>query len=160
MPVGNESPVLARLDALGLALPTAPQPLGQYVAAVVSDRQLVLSGMLPLDGGRLSAVGRIGEGVSVEAGRALAERAALNALAVALQTLGRLDRVRGVTRATVFMATAPAFTAHAAVADGASAVFAALFESGHTRVAVGAYTLPMGAPVVLDVTFDLHQEEI
>jgi hypothetical protein len=44
------------------------------------------------------------------------------------------------------------------VADGASALLAALFDEPHTRVAVGAYTLPLGATVVLDATFELGDE--
>jgi enamine deaminase RidA (YjgF/YER057c/UK114 family) len=146
MPVGGER----------LVLPEPPVPLGHYVAAVRTGSLLMVSGMLPLEAGRPSVVGRLGDDVSIEAGRAAARLAALNALAVAERTLGGLHHVRRVVRAVVSMTTSPEFTAHAAVADGASELFASLFDEGHTRVAIGAYTLPLGAAILLDVTFEIR----
>lgn len=142
----------------GLILPEPPAPLGHYVPAVRIGSLLVLSGMLPLEDGRPTTVGRLGDEVSIEAGRAAARRAALNALAVAQRALGGLQHVRRVVRVAVSMATSPGFTAHAAVADGASELFASLFEDGHTRVVFGATSLPMGASVVLEVSFELHTD--
>ncbi len=155
MPAAGER--AARLVEMGWTLPSPPQPLGQYTTAVRAGAALILSGMLPLDAGRPAVVGRLGEERTVEEGRHAAQLAALNALAVAAQAAGGLDRVGRLLRVTVFMTTAPTFTAHAAVADGASAVFAALFEP-HTRVALGAYTLPLGATVALDTIFELSDE--
>lgn len=156
MPAAGER--LIRLTELGFTLPNPPQPLGQYTTVVRADSALLLSGMLPLDAGRAAVTGRLGEERTVEDGRYAARLAALNALAVAAHAAGGLDRVGRLLRATVFMTTTPTFTAHAMVADGASALFAALFDEPHTRVAVGAYTLPLGATVVLDATFELGDE--
>ncbi len=153
MPAGGER--ATRLAQLGLTLPSPPQPLGQYATAVRAGSALVLSGMLPLEAGRPAVVGRLGEERTVEDGRRAARLAALNALAVAAQAVGGLDRGRRLLRVTVFMTTTPTFMEHAAVADGASAVFAALFPEPHTRVALGAYTLPLGATVALDTIFEL-----
>jgi enamine deaminase RidA (YjgF/YER057c/UK114 family) len=156
MPAAGER--LTRLTELGFTLPNPPQPLGQYTTVVRADSALLLSGMLPLDARRAAVTGRLGEERTVEDGRHAARLAALNALAVAAHAAGGLDRVRRLLRATVFMTTTPAFTAHAMVADAASAVFAALFDEPHTRVAIGAYTLPLGASVVLDATFELADD--
>ena len=97
-----------------LVLPEPPVPLGHYVAAVRTGSLLMVSGMLPLEAGRPSVVGRLGDDVSIEAGRAAARLAALNALAVAERALGGLHHVRRVVRAVVSMTTSPEFTAHAA----------------------------------------------
>jgi enamine deaminase RidA (YjgF/YER057c/UK114 family) len=140
-----------------LALPAPPRPLGRYVAAVATGDQLVVSGMLPLEHGRVVVTGRVGETVDLESGRRAAKLAALNALAVAVDTVGSLDKIRRVVRATVMMTTSAEFTAHAAVADGASEVFASLFAEGHTRVVLGVNTLPLGAAVLLDVTFEVRR---
>jgi enamine deaminase RidA (YjgF/YER057c/UK114 family) len=156
MPANGERTPTARLRELGLVLPERPRPLGRYVPAVQTGSLLVLSGMLPLQDGVPATVGRLGDQVSVEAGQAAARLAALNALAAAAGELGTLDRLRRVVRATVSMATTPEFVAHAAVADGASNLFASIFDEGHTRVALGAYTLPLGATIELDVTFELR----
>ncbi|HKW03549.1 MAG TPA: RidA family protein [Vicinamibacterales bacterium] len=140
-----------------LALPAPPRPLGQYVAAVATGDLLVVSGMLPLEHGLVVVGGRVGDTVDVDSGRRAAKLAALNALAVAVDTVGSLDKIRRVVRATVMMTTSAEFTAHAAVADGASEVFASLFAEGHTRVVLGVNTLPLGATVLLDVTFEVRR---
>ena len=147
-----------RLRELGVILPQPPQPLGHYHAAVQTGTLLVLSGMLPLLNGAPVFVGRVGDRISIDGGRAAARLAALNALAVAERTLGTLDQIRRVVRATVSMTTTSEFVAHAAVADGVSDIFASIFDEGHTRVALGVYTLPLGATILLDVTFELRAE--
>jgi enamine deaminase RidA (YjgF/YER057c/UK114 family) len=50
-----------RLRDLGIVLPSAPHPLGAYVEAVQSGNLLFLSGMLPVKGGKLQYVGRLGK---------------------------------------------------------------------------------------------------
>src|SRR5262245_36623894 len=102
MRVSGERNAAQRLRDLGLALPEPPRPLGRYVPVVRTGSLLVLSGMLPLEGGRLAVAGRLGDGVPVDEGRAAARLAALNALATADQALG-LERVRRVVRATLSM---------------------------------------------------------
>ena len=157
MPGSGERTPTVRLRELGLVLPEPPRPLGRYQAAVQTGSLLVLSGMLPLREGVVTG-GRLGDRISNDVGRAAARLAALNALAVAQATLGTLDRIRRVVRATVSMATVSDFVDHAAIADGASDLFASLFDEGHTRLALGAYTLPLGATIELEVIFELHGE--
>ena len=154
---GERTPTV-RLKELGLILPEPPRPLGHYEAAVQTDSWLVLSGMLPVRRGAPAVAGRLGDGMSIDAGRAAARLAALNALAVAEGSLGTLDRIRRVVRATVSMTTTLDFVSHAAVADGASDLLASIFDEGHTRVALGAYSLPLGAAILLDVIFELRAE--
>src|SRR5689334_24876741 len=101
MPADGEAGPTVRLRELGVVLPEPPRPLGHYVAAVQSGSLLVLSGMLPLQHGAPATVGRVGDRVSLDEGRAAARLAALNALAAASAALGSLDRIRRVVRATV-----------------------------------------------------------
>ena len=158
MRASGEETVSTRLRELGLVLPEPPRPLGHYVAAVRTGSLLVLSGMLPLEHGAPTAVGRIGDRISIDEGRAAARLAALNGLAAAAAALNSVDRIRRVVRATVSMVTTPDFVAHATVADGASDLFASLFDEGHTRVAVGAYSLPLGASIMLDLIYEPRME--
>src|SRR4029453_8419156 len=109
---------------LGLELPAAPTPLGAYLETSEVERLLFLSGMLPLVQGKLAFTGRFGADLTVAQGREAAKLAALNALSVANQHLPGLDRVRGVVRLGVSLVTTPDFVEHAAVADGASELFA------------------------------------
>lgn len=148
----------ARLHVLRLTLPDPPAPLGAYVPAVEAGRLLFVSGMLPVRDGRPAWRGRLGESLSVAEGRDAARLAALNGLAVAQTALGSLNRIKRLVRLTVYIAALPEFSEHAAVADGASEVLAAVFSdcSGHARLALGVLSLPVQMPVELELIFELQ----
>src|SRR5256885_9245177 len=99
-----------RLKALGIELPMPPEPFGTYAEAVQTGNLLFLTGMLPTEGRRATFTGRIGAEVDVEGGRKAARLAALNALAVARQHLGSLDKVTRIVRLGVSVATAGGVT--------------------------------------------------
>ena len=147
----------ARAQELNLIFPDPPKPLGAYVPAVEAGGLLFVSGMLPVKEERRVWIGRVGADLTVAQGREAAKLAALNGLAVARIALGSLNRIRRLARLTVHIAAAPDFGEHAAVADGASEVLAALFKdgSGHARLAVGASLLPARMPVELELVFEL-----
>ena len=160
MPVDNISTVAkagSRLRELGLVLPNAPTPLGAYVEASEVGSLLFLSGMLPVVNRKLSITGRLGENISVEQGREAVRIAAMNALAVAQQHLGDLDRVKKLVKLSVVLVTTEQFVEHAAVADGASNLFVQLFgiENSHVRTVYGVQSLPIGTPVVVEVIFEI-----
>lgn len=142
-----------RLQQLGITLPSAPKPLGAYVPAVQVDNLLFLSGTLPLEGGVLKFPGRVSDTLSIEDARCAARLAALNALALAKQHLGSLDKVTRVVRLTVSLVTTPEFRDHAKVADGASELLASIFgaDKTSTRMVSGVASLPAGASVVVEV---------
>src|SRR6202012_992102 len=85
-PSGNQPSaraVGARVNKLGIVLPTPPTPLGTYVESVDTGNLLFLSGLLPVANGSLAISGRLGENLSVKEGQEAARIASLNALAVA-----------------------------------------------------------------------------
>ncbi len=86
----------------------------------------------------------------------LASRCALNGLA-AVHALGLLVPGVRVVKVTGFVASAPGFTAQAAVVDGASRLLGSVFgEDGrHARSAVGVAALPLDSPVEVELTFAL-----
>jgi enamine deaminase RidA (YjgF/YER057c/UK114 family) len=143
----------ARLQALEIDLPPAPEPLGAYVPAVQVGELLFLSGTLPLEGGVPKFQGRIGAELSIADGRGAARAATLNALALARQHLGSLNKITRVVRLTVWLATTPEFRDHAKVADGASELLVSVFgpDKVSTRMVAGAMSLPVGVPVVVEV---------
>jgi hypothetical protein len=59
---------------------------------------------------------------------------------------------------TVLMATTEQFADHAPVADGASDLFVQIFgpEAGHVRLVYGVQSLPVGAPLIVDVIFEIE----
>ena len=148
----------SRISELGLALHAPPTPLGAYVESSDTGNLLFLSGTLPVVNRKLAITGRLGENLSVKEGQEAARIASLNALAAAKQHLGDLDRLKKLVKLTVLMATTEAFTDHAPVADGASNLFVQIFgpEAGHVRLVYGVQSLPVGAPVIIDVIFEIE----
>lgn len=142
-----------QLAVLGLTLPPPPKPVASYVPAVQSGDLLFLSGMLPMRDGKPVWTGKVGREVTLEQGIEAAQLACLNALAVVRVELGSLDRVARVVRVGGHVASAEGFTQQPAVVNGASDLLVAIFgEAGrHARLALGAYELPLNAPVELEL---------
>src|SRR6516165_4244745 len=140
--IGNVS---SRLSKLGITLPAPPTPLGAYVESTDTGNLLFLSGTLPVVNRKLAIAGRLGENLSVKEGQKAARIASLNALAVAKEQLGDLERLKKLVKLTVLIATTEQFTEHASVADGASDLFVKIFGrvDGHVRLVYGVYSLPI-----------------
>jgi enamine deaminase RidA (YjgF/YER057c/UK114 family) len=148
-----------RLGELGIVLPSPPQPLGTYVMAVQAGRLLFLTGMLPIEGRTAKYVGRLGVELDGETARRAARLAALNALAVARQHLGSLDKVKQIVRLGVAIATWGDVRDHPKVADGASEPLQEIFgrERNPSRLVVGVASLPLGVPVELELIFEVSE---
>jgi len=145
-----------KLRALGLELPPAPKPVGAYVPAVRTGNLVFVSGQLPMKDGELMTLGHVGGEVTMEKAQDCARQAVLNALAVVAAEVGGLDKVRRVVRLTGYVASAPGFTEQAKVLNAASELLGEVFgEAGrHSRAAVGAAELPLGAPVELELVIE------
>ena len=146
-----------RLKELGIDLPTPPQPFGTYAEAVQTGNLLFLSGMLPTEGRSAKFVGRVGAELDVETGRKAAYLAGLNALAVARQHLGSLDKVTRVVRLGVLVATAGDVRDQPKVADAASDLLQDVFgkDKNPCRIVYGVASLPLGTPVELELIFEV-----
>jgi enamine deaminase RidA (YjgF/YER057c/UK114 family) len=160
-PSGNKTDARspsARISELGLVLPSPPTPLGAYVESTDAANLLFLSGILPIADGKLAVSGRLGDNLSVKKGQEAARIASLKVLAAAKQHLGTLDRLKKLVKLTVLMATTEQFVDHAPVADGASDLFVQIFgpTTGHVRLVYGVQSLPIGAPLIIDVIFEIE----
>lgn len=146
----------AKLAELGLTLPEVVPPVASYVPAVQSGQHVYVSGQLPMAEGKLLATGKVGNGISADQAKDLAQRCALNALA-AIDALVGLENVVKVVKLTGFVASAPGFTGQPGVINGASDLFGAVFgEAGrHARSAVGVAELPLDAPVEVEVIVEV-----
>jgi enamine deaminase RidA (YjgF/YER057c/UK114 family) len=143
-----------RLRGLALALPPPPTPFGAYVEAVKIGNLLFLSGMLPVVGHEPQDVGRVSGALSAEDGRKAAEMACLNALSAANAHLGGLDKITGVAKLGVYIATEGDFRDHPKVADGASELLvgAGMLSS---RIVLGVASLPLGMPIEIELVFEI-----
>ena len=151
----------ARLARLGITLPEAAPPVANYVAFVLDRGTLVVSGQLALGpDGKLDAAhkGKLGAGVSLEAGRAAARNCAINVLAQAKAALGDLERIERCLRLGGFINAAPEFTDLAVAMNGASDLMVEVLgdKGRHARSTVGVASLPLGCAVEVEALFSVR----
>ena len=147
-----------RLAALGLTLPPVAAPVAAYVPAVRTGTYVYTSGQLPTVDGKLPAVGKVGDEVSVQDAAGMARTCALNALAAAASAAGGLEAIRRIVKVTGFVASAPGFGGQAQVINGASELLIEVFgEDGkHSRSAIGVAELPLNAPVEVELIAEVR----
>ena len=148
-----------RLKELHITLPAAPTPFGAYAEAVQTGNLLFLSGMLPTDGRTPAFVGRVGAELDVANAAQAGRVAALNALGVAREHLGSLDRVTRIVRLGVSIATSGDVRDQPTVADGASLLLQDVFgeDKNPCRMVYGVASLPLGVPVELELIFEVAE---
>lgn len=148
-----------KLKALGLVLPPAPPPAGLYKPVLVVDNFLYVSGQgcLRTDGSLI--VGRVGDNLTLEEGKAAARQTALTMLATITTHFGDLDRIKRLIKTLGMVNTTPDFKDHPLVINGYSELMAEVFgaENGvGVRSAVGMM-LPGGIAVEIEAMFELHK---
>lgn len=146
------------LEALGLVLPEAPAPIGNFVTAVREGAFLFLSGQGPREADGRMHRGKVGDDVSVEEAYVHAQLTGLNLIAVMHRELGDLGRVRQVIKLLGMVNAVPDFTDHPRVINGCSDLFIEIFgEAGrHARSAVGFGSLPGNITVEIEAIVSLR----
>ncbi|MFT4793591.1 MAG: enamine deaminase RidA (YjgF/YER057c/UK114 family) [Paracoccaceae bacterium] len=151
--------VAAKLSRLGITLPAAPAPAANYVPFVVHGGLVHVSGQVSQGPDGL-ILGRMGDGMSLEDGKAAARACALSLLAqLSAACNGDLDRVVKVVRLGGFVNSTPDFTQQPEVINGASDLMVEVFGpqiGAHARAAVGCAALPRGVVVEVDGIFALR----
>ena len=130
-----------------------PVPQGNYVSAKRIGDLIYTSGMTPRDKGKLMFEGAVLRSVPVEAYQAAVELATKNALTAARLLVASSERIKGILNLTVYILAEPEFTAHARLADFASAYLQReIGEEGiGCRAAVGVASLPGNAPIEIQL---------
>lgn len=150
-----------RLKALGITLPEPAAPVANYVPFVRSGAQVTISGQVCFGpDGKLAPAhtGRVGDEVTPEVAKEAARLCAINVLAQLKAAIGDLDRVLRCVRLGGFITSAPAFTGHAGVMNGASDLMVeVLGERGrHARTTIGVAGLPLGCAVEVEALFEVE----
>ena len=60
------SKIEEKLSSLGISLPTPAAPVANYVGFVKSGNQVIISGQLPFENGKLAYIGKVGSEISSE----------------------------------------------------------------------------------------------
>ena len=151
------SDIEARLNALGVSLPTPVSPVANYVPFVRMGELVHISGQVSVDAtGGIKGV--VGEDVSEAQAKAAARLCGVNLLAqMKAATDGDLGRIKRVVKLGGFVQAGPNFFAIPQVVNGCSDLMVEAFgELGrHARSAVGVYRLPMNFAVEVDAVVQI-----
>lgn len=147
----------AKLSEMGHSLPDAPAPAANYVPFVQSGNLVYVSGQISRDENGL-ITGKLGQDADVAFGQRAAQTCALALLAQLKEACGGdLDRLVQVVKLSGFVNSAPDFTDHPAVINGASDLIgeACGDKGAHARAAVGCSSLPLNVAVEVEGIFEI-----
>ena len=148
-----------KITELGLKLPEAKAPAGNYVATRIVDKLLYISGQISITSEGELIKGKIGKDLTTEQGYEAAKRCGLSIIAQAKVACNDdLSKIKSCVKLTGFVNSTDEFSEQPKVINGASDLIASFFgESGmHTRAAVSTNSLPLGVAVEVDAIFELN----
>lgn len=142
-----------RLKQLNITLPIPPKPAGSYIPVVISGNLAFVSGQIPMQEGKVLYTGKVPSERSIEEAQSAAKMCAINLLAQLKSNLGSLDKITKIVRVSGFVNCTPEFSEQPKIINAASDLFFEIFgEKGkHSRIAVGASSLPLNSTVEIDM---------
>jgi enamine deaminase RidA (YjgF/YER057c/UK114 family) len=150
--------IAQRLLELGITLPPVATPAAAYVPFVRSGSLVFLSGHIAkLDG--KPRVGQLGLTMDTEQGKAAARSVAVDLLGTLQAAVGDLAKVRRIVKLLSLVNSAPTYTEHHLVTNGASELLVAVFGpaiGAHARSAFGVAQLPMGSCVEIELIAEVE----
>ena len=147
-----------KLIELKIELPNAPDPVGAYVAFKKINNLLFISGQLPISKDGKMIKGKIGKDLTLEDGQKASKLCVINILAQVKKALnGDLNKVKNCVKITGFVNSTDDFKDQPKVINPASETLSTVFgDNGkHTRAAISANSLPLGAAVEIDSIFEI-----
>ena len=148
-----------KIDQLGLKLPDAKAPVGNYVATKITGKLLFVSGQISIDEKGELIKGKVGKDLDIESGYNAAKRCGLSIISQIIKACDNdLKKIKSCVKLTGFVNSTDDFKDQPKVINGASDLIAAVFgDAGmHTRAAVSVNSLPLGVAVEVDAIFELH----
>ena len=150
--------IAARLQSLGIVLPPVGVPAAAYVPFVRTGDLVFVSGHIAKREGK-PWVGQLGVTMDTTEGQAAARAIAIDLMGtLAAAVGGDLERVRRIVKVMSLVNSAPHFTEHHLVTNGASELLVQVFgpEIGaHARSAFGVAQIPMGACVEIELVAEV-----
>jgi len=147
------------LKKLNIKLPPAPNPVGSYVAYQKSGNLIFISGQISLRSNGELIKGKIGQNLTLEQGQEAAQVCAINILSqIKAACNGDLSKVKRCIKITGFINSTDDFTDQPKVINSASDLLVKIFEEKgkHSRAAVSANSLPLGAAVEIEAIFEIN----
>jgi enamine deaminase RidA (YjgF/YER057c/UK114 family) len=145
--------IAQRLHELGITLPPVAVPAAAYVPFVRTGKLVFISGHIARKDGK-PVVGQLGLNMGTEDGKAAARGVAIDLLGTLQAAVGDLAQVKRIVKLLSLVNSAPTYTEHHLVTNGASELLVQVLgpEVGaHARSAFGVAQLPMGACVEIEL---------
>ncbi|MDN3274339.1 RidA family protein [Frankia sp. RB7] len=141
-----------KIVAMGLTLPAALPPRGNYVSYRRVGDVLFLAGHGPRLADNTYRLGKVTSEADIPRAYADAQLTGLNMLATLKGAVGELSRIVAVARVIGMVNAEPTFTQHPKIIDGCSDLLVeVLGDAGrHARAAVGVSSLPNGMTVEIE----------
>jgi enamine deaminase RidA (YjgF/YER057c/UK114 family) len=148
--------VYDRLGALGISLPPLATPAAAYVPFVRTGALVFVSGHVAKREGK-PWVGQLGNGMATAEGKAAARAVAIDLMGTLHAAAGDLNKVKRIVKLLGLVNSAPTFTEHHLVINGASELLGEVFGAAgpHARSAFGVAQIPMGACVEIELIAEL-----
>ena len=116
-----------KINELGLTLPEAKAPVGNYVATKITNKLLFISGQISIDENGGLIKGKIGKDLDTEAGYNAAKRCALSIVSQVKKACdGDLSKIKSCIKLTGFVNSTDDFTDQPKVLNGASDLIATI----------------------------------
>ena len=140
------------LKDLGISLPPVSTPAAAYVPFVQTGNLVFLSVHIAKKDGK-PWVGQLGTDMDTATAKEAARAIAIDLLGTLQAAVGDLERVKRVVKLLGLVNSAPGYTEHHLVINGASELIAQVFgeRGAHARSAFGVAQLPMGAAVEIEL---------
>ncbi|AWE09198.1 hypothetical protein DCE79_01735 [Lysinibacillus sp. 2017] len=150
---GTQTPE-SQLEKLGITLGTPRLAVGNYVSCVRTGNLIFTSGQ-----GVDQYHGKLGADLTVEDGYAASRQSMINLLTVLKHELGDLSKVKRIVKILGMVNSAPDFTQHPKVMNGASDLLVEVFgEKGkHARSAVGMAQLPNNTAIEIEMIVEVEE---
>jgi enamine deaminase RidA (YjgF/YER057c/UK114 family) len=147
-----------KLKELKIELPAPRKPVANYAKYVRSGNLLFLAGEGPARPDGTMITGRVGKDLTVDQGYDAAKLVGINMLATVKDALGDLKKVKRVVKVLGLVQCAEDFKDQPKVMNGFSDLMVSVFgENGkHARSAVGAYALPLGISVEVEMILEVQ----
>ena len=144
--------VYDKLKELNITLPPVATPAAAYVPFVRTGNLVFLSGHIARKDGK-PIVGQLGKTMTTEEGKAAARAVAIDLMGTLQAAVGDLNNVKRIVKVMSLVNSAPDFTEHHLVTNGASELFGQVFgdKGAHARSAFGVAQIPMGACVEIEL---------
>jgi len=144
--------IAQNLKNLGISLPPVSTPAAAYVPYVQTGNLVFLSGHIAKKEGKVW-VGQLGTDMDTATAKDAARAIAIDLLGTLQAAVGDLERVKRVVKLLGLVNSAPNYTEHHLVINGASELIAQVFgeRGAHARSAFGVAQLPMGAAVEIEL---------